>query len=244
MDDLTRGRARHPHAVLDRASRIQKAEKIIRLLGQARLDCAVSLLEIGCGSGGIASHIGRSFPRLQVEAVDVVDSRIDVKGYAFQLVDGTGLPFADERFDVVVSNHVIEHVGNENDQLHHLHEIRRVLAPGGVAYLAVPNRWAFLEPHYRLPLLSWLPSRFADCYVRSTRRGSHYDCRPLGLLDAPQMVGRAGLRAENVTARALRELIAIEWPASSAARVMGRSPEALLRLALPIMPTFVYLLHK
>ena len=35
----------------------------------------------------------------------------------------------------------------------HLREIRRVLRRDGLAYLAVPNRWALVEPHYRLALL-------------------------------------------------------------------------------------------
>jgi SAM-dependent methyltransferase len=47
------------------------------------------------------------------------------------------LPFPARSFDVVLSNHVIEHVLN---QRLHLGEIRRVLADRGVCYLATPNR--------------------------------------------------------------------------------------------------------
>src|SRR3546814_9833619 len=69
------------------------------------------------------------------------------------------LPFADDSFDVVLSNHVIEHVGEQPEQLAHLSELRRVLTPGGIGYLAVPNRWMLVEPHYRLAFLSWWPHR-------------------------------------------------------------------------------------
>jgi SAM-dependent methyltransferase len=33
------------------------------------------------------------------------------------------------------------------------HAARRVLRPGGVLYLAVPNRWSLVGPRYRLPFL-------------------------------------------------------------------------------------------
>jgi 2-polyprenyl-3-methyl-5-hydroxy-6-metoxy-1,4-benzoquinol methylase len=63
------------------------------------------------------------------------------------------LPFPDEYFDVVVSNHVIEHV---SDQQLHLSEIARVLKPNGVVYLATPNRLWPWEVHYRVLVLHYL----------------------------------------------------------------------------------------
>jgi SAM-dependent methyltransferase len=41
-----------------------------------------------------------------------------------------------------------------------LDEVWRVLKPGGLAYLACPNRYSLVEPHYRLPFLSWFPVRW------------------------------------------------------------------------------------
>src|SRR3546814_13212696 len=77
-----------------------------------------------------------------------------------------------------LSNHVIEHVGNADAQRHHLVEIRRVLAPDGVVYFAAPNRWRLVEPHFRLPFLSWLPHPASDRYLRLMCRGIHYDFHP------------------------------------------------------------------
>jgi hypothetical protein len=48
-------------------------------------------------------------------------------------------------------------VGDLVDQRHHLSEVRRVMNPTGIGYIAVPNRWMLVEPHYRLAFLSWLP---------------------------------------------------------------------------------------
>src|SRR3546814_18660903 len=108
------------------------------------------------------------------------------------------LPFADDSFDVVLSNHVIEHVGEQPEQLAHLSELRRVLTPGGIGYLAVPNRWMLVEPHYRLAFLSWWPHAWRSPYLRLMRKGKFYDCEPLQLGQLETMldeeIGRASCR--------------------------------------------------
>jgi SAM-dependent methyltransferase len=50
-------------------------------------------------------------------------------------MDVTDIPFADGSFDVVVCNHVLEHV---DDDLKALSELRRVVRPGGWAMIQVP----------------------------------------------------------------------------------------------------------
>lgn len=52
-----------------------------------------------------------------------------------QRVDMLEMQFADQSFDVVIANHVLEHV---DDDLKALSEIRRVLKPGGYAILQTP----------------------------------------------------------------------------------------------------------
>src|SRR5690606_39138334 len=106
-------RARQGHAVLDLPSRNLKAMKIAALLGVAPGDSRMRMLEIGCGSGGISHWFGTTGPMgWDVEAVDVEDVRLVREGFGFRVVDGTTLPFPDAMFDVVVTNHVIEHVGD------------------------------------------------------------------------------------------------------------------------------------
>lgn len=50
-------------------------------------------------------------------------------------IDIENMPFPDESFDLVIANHVLEHVG---DVERALHEIRRVLVSGGRAILQTP----------------------------------------------------------------------------------------------------------
>lgn len=235
---------RQPHAILDAGSRRVKAQKIARLLEPARPLRGARLLDIGAGSGYIASnlreHVGGEG---EVWAVDVNDQRLTNEGYRFKPVTGTELPFEDDSFDVVLSNHVIEHVGDRSTQLHHLCEIGRVLAPGGVCYLAVPNRWGLVEPHFRLPFLSWIPAALRDPYVRAARRGSRYDCNLPTRGQATRLFSEAGFTHEEVTIAAMRVLRELETM-SVATRLLCSAPEPVLRALLPLNPTMIFLLRR
>ena len=231
---------RQPHAVLDLPSRWHKGLKIERLLDLQRLSRPVRLLEIGTGSGGIA-HYFATHPtlRCEVTAVDVVDQRLIRDGYDFYLVHDTVLPFADGVFDVVLSNHVIEHVGARAAQLAHLRELRRVMAPGAVGYLAVPNRWMLVEPHYRLAFLSWLPRPLRTPYLRLMRRGERYDVEPLTLSRLDVLLAEAGFAWRHLEVEALRATLDIEGAHGPGARLAGWLPDRVLALARRAIPTLI-----
>jgi len=236
---------RKAHVILDAGSREQKARKIISLLGEERIRQSRRILEIGCGSGIIArslSAIGNG--SIEVHAVDVEDNRTDDQGYRFHQVDSALLPFPDGHFDLVVSNYVIEHVGSTGEQEVHLREIRRVLSDTGVAYLGLPNRWRLVEPHYRLPLLSWLPQWLSDRYVRWTGRGTYYDCIPLSRRRALRLLEDARFNARDLTLPALRETLEIEHAGTMLASLAGRLPDWLLSLGMPVMPVYIFLLDR
>ena len=231
---------RQPHAVLDLPSRRHKGLKIERLLDLQRLSRPVRLLEIGTGSGGIA-HYFATHPtlRCEVTAVDVVDQRLIRDGYDFRLVHDTALPFADGSFDVVLSNHVIEHVGARAAQLAHLRELRRVMAPGAVGYLAVPNRWMLVEPHYRLAFLSWLPRPLRTPYLRLMRRGQRYDCEPLTLSRLDALLAEAGFVWRHLEVEALRATLDIEGAHGPGMRLARRLPDALIAGMRSMIPTLI-----
>ena len=236
---------RQPHAVLDLPSRNWKAEKIARLLDLPHRPQPMRILEIGTGSGGIAHWLGtQSGIHCQIEAVDVVDSRLARDGYTFQLVNGVDLPFADFSFDVVITNHVIEHVGNADAQRRHLSEIHRVMRRNGVGYLAVPNRWMLVEPHFKLAFLSWWPHAWRTPYLRLMHRGTFYDCEPLQMKQLERMLADVNFSYRNMCIQALRATLEIEQPLSLGARLLRNTPDVVLRPLTRLIPTLIYRIER
>ena len=237
---------RLPHAVLDLASRAPKARKIERLLALDPRPGPRRLLEVGCGAGGICHWFATAAEgRFEVDAVDVHDARQVHEGYRFTRVPGTALPFGDGAFDVVISNHVIEHVGDDAAQAHHLAELHRVLAADGTGYLAVPNRWMLVEPHYGLALLSWWPEAWRSGWLRLWRRGAAYDCRPLARADLERRLAAAGFAFEQLHGEALRATFEIERPRSLPWRLVLRHvPGWAHRAARGVYPTLIYRLRR
>ena len=234
---------RKSHAHLNIQARQRKAEKLIAILRQQRPLKGLDALEIGTGSGVIsnclAAAVGESG---HVESVDVVDQRIITDGYHYTKVDDTKLPFDDSRFDIVVSNHVIEHVGDRAAQLQHLQEIARVLRPNGVGYLAAPSRWALVEPHFQMWFLSWLPSGLDHLYVRFAGKGSNYDCLPPGPWQARSLFRKAGLKCDNAAPNAMKTMIDIEQQ-GPLLRLAAQLPHWLLSGLSFTFPTMVFLLQ-
>jgi len=136
--------------------RLRKAQKIKTILEEQRekpLE-GLSILDIGTGNGEIATFLSQNN---DVTSIDIRDTRQIKNDFNFNFVlCNEALPFQSDHFDIVISNHVIEHV---NDQNEHVSEIKRVLKPNGTVYLATPNRLWPYEVHYRLPLLHYLPSK-------------------------------------------------------------------------------------
>jgi len=231
------------HAILDGSSRDKKARKIERLSIKLTPLRMSKMLEVGCGSGYIASYFSTLGYGWQGSyAVDVTDERQVTDSYQFQRVQGTALPFANDSFDFVISNHVVEHVGTADDQVHHLREVFRCLEAGGTLYFAVPNRWRLIEPHYKLPFLSWLPEKFASAYVRLFKMGSHYDCKPLSQKEAADLLRQSGFNCVEVTLDAIPLVGELEggW----LARHVTALPKSFWRFFSFIMPTLIFVCRK
>jgi len=124
------------------------------------------VLEFGCGLGTYAREMQKYSPH--VFGFDIEIDRVQqgaasgVKGLLGSV--GERLPFADNTFDIVFSNDVLEHVQDDRECAR---EITRVLRPGGRAVIFVPNRLYFFETHGvywrgkyyfgNKPLVNWLP---------------------------------------------------------------------------------------
>ena len=93
----------------------------------------LKILEIGCGPGALAESLHRWYPKAEITAIDRDSNFISfaqdkIAGVTFMEGDATRLPFADNSFDVTISNTVQEHV----EPCAFWGEQKRVLKPDGV----------------------------------------------------------------------------------------------------------------
>ncbi|PYV93031.1 MAG: hypothetical protein DMG05_02760 [Acidobacteria bacterium] len=222
------------------ASRGAKAEKILKVLQRGIRDAShASLLDIGCSQGQITRRLSRDFGF--VVGVDI-DFEQKTGAFYFIQADGCRLPLVSSRFDVVLLNHVLEHVSWPEKLLA---EVWQVLKPGGLCYLACPNRYTLVEPHYRLPLLSWLPRPMADIYVRLSGRGQRY------LDNLPSywtlIKWTHGFNVEDLTLTVLknpRQFYPDDPALTTQARWVHWLPFWLLRPFTPWLPVWILLMRK
>ena len=82
--------------------------------------------------------------------------------YSYIQGDGRDMPFADNEFDIVFSNSVIEHLGTKEDQAMFAKEVMRV---GNKYWVQTPAYEFFIEPHYIAPFIHWLPKKQARMLI-------------------------------------------------------------------------------
>ena len=130
-------------------------------------DLGGRILDNGAGLGTYLEACGRVNPDslrigLEIEFDRAVEALERADGIALGV--GERLPFADDTFDLILSNEVIEHVADDRA---YAAEMARVLRPGGRIALFAPNRWYPVEQHgiywrgeYHFgnkPLVNYLP---------------------------------------------------------------------------------------
>lgn len=227
--------------MLNEDVRRKKAAKILGVLRHflGRDDLAgLTALDIGCSTGFIADE-------LQKAGADVTGLDIDEPGLErararfgetieFVCSGGEAIPAAAQSFDVVIFNHIYEHVVDADAVMA---DIRRVLRPDGVVYLGLGNRMGVMEPHYKLPFLSWLPKPAADGYMRVTSKGSHYYESFRTRRGLRRMCH--GLNVWDYTYTVLAQSRRFGADDMVPAR-LSSAPPLLWRSLAPIIPTFIW----
>jgi SAM-dependent methyltransferase len=226
----------------DEQKRRTKAAKIVSVLQHflGREDLSgLTAIDIGCSTGYTVAT-------LRGAGCDVIGLDIDVPGVAhaksrfgdranFLCADGSAMPFADKSIDIVVFNHIYEHVVDADAVLS---EITRVLRDDGVAYFGFGNRLGVIEPHYRLPFLSWVPRRVADRYVSMTGRADDYYEQFRTRAGLIRMC--SGLKLWDYTYTVLADPAAFHAK-DMVPRRLENAPTAFWHALSPIMPTYVWI---
>jgi tRNA (uracil-5-)-methyltransferase TRM9 len=114
------------------------------------------LLNVGCGHGPDFLPFRQGF---ELHGVDFSLRMLELTGkyarkYKFNVsllqADARRLPYADNTFDRAIAVATYHHIEDSEGRLEALRELKRVLRPGGEAFITVWNRW---QPRF------WLKSR-------------------------------------------------------------------------------------
>lgn len=133
------------------------------------------ILDLGCGNGCYTAELARRGGR--VCGIDVQMSHLEAFRESIPRVRGAGeeLPFAPASFEIVTMIEVLEHTTRDDATLN---ECFRVLKPGGLLALFVPNKLYPFESHpchignlplgRNIPFVSWLPKFLREplCHAR------------------------------------------------------------------------------
>jgi len=184
----------HGNSILkDVEGRTQKFKKILSVIQDFHPETrSLTCIDIGCSSGIITSLLGEHFILaigldIDQEAVRYARIRSPSSEVEFLMGDSMALPFRDGSIDVIVCNHIYEHVPESNRLMD---EIHRVLKKDGFCYFAAGNRYVLIEGHYHLPFLSWLPKPLAHLYLKLTGKGDFYYEEHLSLRGLRQLVSK------------------------------------------------------
>jgi len=230
--------------VRDPQSRLKIAEKVHYILDEHLEEdpSGFLCLDIGCASGTITSSLTSRFG--QIIGIDIDEAALRSgrggEGKNLDLVrsDAVQAPFPDGSFDFILCLQVYEHVPDDTALMH---EINRLLRPGGYVLFSGPNKLFPVEPHYYLPFLHWLPQRWADRYLQIVHMGTHYYEKsrtywslrrmmwPLQITElSPEILI---FKARNALPRALVSFL-------------KHFPRAIWRILLPFFPNYNWLLRK
>jgi SAM-dependent methyltransferase len=165
-----------PHPVAGSIAHQHVAAVLSTLLaGRAPGAGPVRILDVGVGDGRFLDFVLRALPcwrsdlefechGLDVERWTVFEKQgrprlraahpgIDWDTRLALIPPRAPWPWGDGRFDFITTNQVLEHV---EDKAFFFTQVRRCLAPGGVAVNLFPVREVVWEGHARMPFVHWL----------------------------------------------------------------------------------------
>jgi ubiquinone/menaquinone biosynthesis C-methylase UbiE len=121
----------------------------------SRLARPIRILDIG----GTASYWQmmelKDDDQVFITLLNLREENVKLPNMSSMVGDAREIESADNSYDIVFSNSVIEHVGIFQDQLQMAKEVQRV---GKRYFVQTPNKYFPLEPHFLFPFFQFLPT--------------------------------------------------------------------------------------
>lgn len=148
----------HGAAMFQRADRYDRLanhmarplyERVAADVAAAGLGDVYSMLDVGTGPGRVPILVARALPGWRVDGLDLSGPMVDharrnaaeaglADRVTFTVGDASALPYPDASFDLVVSSISLHHWSDADAGLR---EVRRVLRPGGQAWIYDFGLW-------------------------------------------------------------------------------------------------------
>lgn len=224
----------------NRFPHVWRTTERVRMAERALLDdlAGKRVLDYGCGVGDFAVELlarGARVDGIDIAASYVEESRRTAEAggfpadrYAFHVMDGHALTFADETFDLVIGNGILHHL----DCAIALDEIHRVLKPGGRAIFQEPLAGSPLMALFRraTPSARTPDERpFSEADLRQLERNWQVESRYFGMLTAPVAMATS--------------LVLRPWPANPILR-LAEAAENLVSRGGPLRSWHQYVLFN
>ena len=171
--------------------RVKKSKKAINVIKDHLHELKdLNLLDIGCSTGIMTNEYSKYFSKTIGIDIDKEAINYALKNFNNQKITFFQASYDDERitkqrFDVITCSHIYEHVSDSKDLLDTIYNI---LEPGGVCYFVGGNRFKIIEPHFKLPFLSFLPKKVARLYLKLTKKEGDYYQKHLSLFNLKNLV--------------------------------------------------------
>lgn len=204
-------------------------------------------LDIGCGSGGIASslapYVGHMYgidpePWQRWESFEEKNKNLNFFIGGYEAIDQH---FKEKSMDVVICNQVYEHVDNVDNLIM---AIFYCLKNDGVCYFAGPNLLWPIEPHVFLPFVHWLPRSIAHAGMRffGLKKWQELDAYSWSYWKLKKHLKKSGFDVASI----IPERIAASLKTNNSfwLLILLKPWFFLIRWLSPISPSFVFLITK
>jgi SAM-dependent methyltransferase len=125
----------------DHISWVYKDDNFWKMIEKEGKKRNIFIVDLGCGGGALVSILKEKFNYQNFQLIDIDDYRKEeARLHKFHKVDLNleKLPLLDNVADMIFAIDVLEHLENP---IHFIHEVERILKPGGVFILSFPNGW-------------------------------------------------------------------------------------------------------
>ena len=243
LKEVAKEYAKQYPRISDKNTRKQKGAKIAAVLEDVLSAHAPDIvLDIGASGCIPLEEVSRRIkPKLTI-GVDL-DAHVlprPNKNVSPMVADAICLPFSDASLDVVICNHVYEHV---SDSTKLMKELFRILKPGGMVYLGAMNaRWP-MEPHYDIPFLHWMPVSLAEKLVRAKGYNHGYLERPLttpkldDMVSAFEVIDYTVAVVSDPERYCATDVVQDSW-------LSGSLRGAISKLFYGFLPSYIWILKK